>query len=92
MLLLGATYWWADVRGRVGPVARVLEIFGRHSITAYLLHVGALGAVASMGGVYTGAASRLSPEPASVVMALLAAVLVFGPIALMDRRGWALRL
>jgi predicted acyltransferase len=91
--LLGAFHWWFDRDHRPARKGDLLGSFGRNAIAAYVLHE-----VASI--ILTGDAIQmpfkwLAPVVGTQVAALapvaIFVLLVWYPIAYMDKRGWYLR-
>lgn len=91
--LLGAFHWWFDRDDRPARKGDLLGSFGRNAIAAYVLHE-----VASI--ILTGDAIQmpfkwLAPVVGTQVAALapvaIFVLLVWYPIAYMDKRGWYLR-
>jgi predicted acyltransferase len=91
---LAGWIWVVDVR-EWGRGFKVLQIFGVNAVAAYLLSVLAANVllVHVMGAsIYTDILARFtSPPNASLLYAIVVAVLVYAAVWFMGRRGWYLK-
>ncbi len=92
LIVMAFFYAAIERKDSQGRLVHALEIMGRNSITAYLVHVLAV-IVATVGlrGAYAVLTDVLSPQVATlgIILALLA--MVFAPTWWMNRRGFAVR-
>ncbi len=86
-------YVWIECKDRHGAIIRALEIMGRNSITAYLIHVFAvIGATLALRDGYARLAALSSPQIATFAVIGAVLAMVFTPTWWMNRRGWILRI
>ncbi len=86
-------YWAIEQKQWGGPVLDALEIMGRNSITAYLVHVFAvIIATLALRGAYERLTGVLPPQIGAFAIIFAVLAMVFAPVWWLNRRGWIMRI
>lgn len=94
LLTFAFLIWALDIKGHRSPPVTFAQAFGINAITAYVLHTYLMAPVLLSGpslGFIANTRDTLTPELAALIPALVVILLTWVPVAIMQKRGWILK-